>query len=50
MAPKPVLPEMFLTVIEILKLPNFGLRDGLISLMVNKLAFGECPAQRLQCL
>ena len=49
-APKLVLPELFITLIEILKLPNFGLRDEIILLISQSLAQSESSQQRLLCL
>jgi len=49
-APKLVLPELFFTLIEILKLPNFGLRDEIILLISQSLAQSESSKQRLLCL
>ena len=49
-APKLVLPELFITLIEILKLPNFGLRDEIILLISQSLAKSESSQQRLLCL
>lgn len=49
-APKPVLPELLLTILEVLKLPNNGLRDEMIMLIINRLALSDSSPQRLLCL
>lgn len=45
-----MIPELLLTLIEILKLPNNGLREETLSLITNHMALSDSSVQRIICL